>query len=71
MLYLSMAKNPSIRQTRMEGPSGPREGVRRHKRCSRSGRIGRRLREGVLIEMSAVLSRDWTWKEFRNRQAGG
>ena len=65
LLCLSNAKKTNVRHTRMEGPSGPRVDIRRHRQCRGEGRIGSHLRGGVLMDMTTTLMREWTWNESR------
>ena len=53
-LHVSIAKNPSTGHTCMEGPRGPRLGVRRQRCCSRCGRIGKHMNGVVRVVMYAV-----------------
>ena len=56
LLCLSNVKTLSVRHTCMEAPSGPRLEVRRQRQWRRGGRMGKHLRGGVLMEMSAALN---------------
>ena len=63
LLCLSMPKKPRVRATRMAGPKSPRLEEREHSLCSRGGKIGKRLRGGVLIVSDTALNRDDMGKE--------
>ena len=52
---LSMAKKPKVRHKHKAGLRAPRLGVKVQKRWSSRGRMGRRHRGGVRMEMSAAM----------------
>ena len=62
---LSMAKKLKVRHTRKAEPRAQRLGVMEQRQWSSGGRMGRRHRGGVHMEMLAARSKQDTWKDSR------
>ena len=62
---LSMAKKPKVRHTRKAEPRALRLGVMEQRRWSSGGRMERRRRGSICMEILATWSKQDTWKDSR------
>ena len=62
---LSMVKKRKVRHTHKAEPRVPRLSVMEQRRWSSERRMRRGGRGGICMEMSAIRSKQDTWKDFR------